>query len=70
MKVLLRTTYANSSGVKFPGATLDVSDKEAEQLVDGGFAELVDEPAPRRRETASRRSAPENTSQPAPDQHD
>jgi len=41
MKVKLITTYAGPKGTFFAGTTIDVSEKEANDLVGGGYAKRV-----------------------------
>lgn len=38
------TTLAGPQGCAWPGDVIDVSEKEAEQMVRGGYANLVDPP--------------------------
>ena len=42
MKVKLITTYAGPRGTWMAGCTIDLPDKEAKGLVDGGYAEIVE----------------------------
>lgn len=42
MKVLLRTNYASPSHNILAGNHIDVSEKEAVELVEGGFAEYCE----------------------------
>lgn len=44
-KVKMLTTLADAKRVAFPGSVIEVDEQEATDLVDGGFAELV-EPDP------------------------
>jgi hypothetical protein len=46
MKVKMITTMAGPRGGYQPGQVVDVSEWEAVQLVNGGFAEMVTTPAP------------------------
>lgn len=45
MRVKMLALSADADGVFPIGSVRDVSDEAAEQMVDGGFAELIDEPA-------------------------
>lgn len=67
MKVKLRTIYASPQRIAFPGTIIDVPDGEAEALVDGNYAELVDDHTPENRETTARRGAPERAVRKAPE---
>lgn len=43
-KVKMITKYAGPNGTCAPGKTIDVENKEAKALVDGGYATYVDQP--------------------------
>lgn len=43
MKVKMRTTIANAKITAIAGSVIDVTDKEADELVKGGYAEQVKE---------------------------
>lgn len=45
MKIKLRNQYCGAAGVFPVGAELDLPSAEAKQLVDGGYAEAVKQPA-------------------------
>lgn len=44
MKIKMITLEAGPEGIKQPGGIYDVDPKEGKTLVDGGYAEAVDEP--------------------------
>lgn len=42
-RIKLFTIFAGPSGIAHPGQIISVSDEAADELVSGGYAELVDE---------------------------
>lgn len=50
MKIKMITLAAGPEGIKQPGGIYDVDPKEGKALVDGGYAEAVNEPKPQQPE--------------------
>lgn len=44
MKIRMLTLSAGPNGVRMAGQVIDVDQKEAKALIEGGYAEAIDEP--------------------------
>jgi hypothetical protein len=44
MKIKMKTTSAGPDGIRMAGQIVDTDLKEAKELIDGGYAEAVEEP--------------------------
>lgn len=54
MRVKFKTLSAGASGIIRPGEVVDVSETEYKQLIDGGYAEAVEEPPETKKPTKRR----------------
>jgi hypothetical protein len=54
-EVIMKTTSAGPNGTYLSGAVVPVDDKEAEQLVNGGYAEYVDPVEEPKQETSDQK---------------
>jgi len=76
MKVKLNNIYAGAKGTFVAGETIEVDDAEGRQLIDGGYAEFIEEPkaAPKKAKTAPKKetatAGPEETAMQDPAKED